>query len=88
MEISLPHADIALERGVSLQLADGLGVRVRCRDGSVWITQHLDRRDVVLAAGESFTLDRPGLAIVHAMRGARVALDEPARAVQPPPRCV
>lgn len=88
MEISFQQADITLDRGRSLQVQDGLGVRVRCRGGSVWITQHLDRRDVVISVGEDFTLDRPGLAIVHAMRCSRIALDEPGRAVQPPPRCV
>lgn len=83
MEISFRQADITLERGRSLQVQDGVGVRVRCRGGSVWITQHLDRRDVVLSPGQDFTLDRPGMAIVHAMRCARIALDEPAATAAP-----
>lgn len=88
MDIRFRQADITLDRGRSLQVQDGMGVRVRCRGGSVWITQHLDRRDVVLSPGEDFTLDRPGLAIVHAMRCAHIALDEPASEAQPPPRWV
>ena len=37
-------------------------------------------RDVVLDAGEAFTLDRPGTAIVYALADARVVVQRPAAA--------
>lgn len=61
-----------------LDLRDRTGDRVECLDGSVWITQDGDPRDVVLDAGESFTLDRPGTALVYALEDARVVVQRPA----------
>ena len=61
-----------------LNLSNRNGDRVECLDGSVWITQDGDPRDVVLEAGEGFTLDRPGTALVYALADARVAVQRPA----------
>jgi Protein of unknown function (DUF2917) len=44
-------------------------VAVSCVVGVVWITQSDDTRDVIVNAGESFVLDRPGLALVAAPIG-------------------
>jgi Protein of unknown function (DUF2917) len=63
-----------------LRLRDHDGDRVECLDGSVWITQDGDPRDVVLDAGEGFTLDRPGTAIVYALADARVVVQRPTAA--------
>ena len=43
-----------------------------CFKGPVWITQNNDQRDVVLSAGQSFTLDRKGPAIVFALKDAAI----------------
>ena len=46
--------------------------------GALWITQSNDPRDIVIKGGESFVLDRPGLALVCAAAGpAVVAVDVP-----------
>jgi len=60
-----------------LDLRNRTGDRVECLDGSVWITQDGDPRDVILGAGESFTLDRPGTALVYALEDARVDVQQP-----------
>jgi Protein of unknown function (DUF2917) len=39
--------------------------------GEVWLTQEGDRADHVLSAGESFALERPGVAIVQALVDTR-----------------
>ena len=52
-----------------LEIRDGRGLRVACVNGVIWITQSEDTRDVIVGAGESFILDRPGLALVAAPVG-------------------
>lgn len=48
--------------------------RVACLSGSIWITQDGDLRDIVLGAGESFDLDRPGDALISALDDSRYLL--------------
>ena len=58
-----------------INIHDGEGVTVACLDGLLWITQANDSHDIVIHDGESFVLDRPGLALVSAPVGAaRVAI--------------
>jgi hypothetical protein len=68
---SLPER---LPRRATLTLADRGGDRIDCLCGRLWITQDGDPRDIVLDAGASFELDRPGLAIVSALADARLRL--------------
>jgi hypothetical protein len=71
---------VRLNTGELLDINDGEGFAVECLQGAVWITQSNDPRDVVLYAGESFVLDKPGLALVCAATGPAVV------AVAVPPR--
>ena len=64
------NAPIALDRGALHRIRDGAGLTVLCLKGSLWLTQQDDHRDVVLGAGEAFTLDRPGLAVLFALSSA------------------
>jgi hypothetical protein len=58
-----------------INIHDGEGLTVACLDGLVWITQANDFEDIVIHDGESFVLDRPGLALVSAPVGpAHVAI--------------
>jgi hypothetical protein len=52
-----------------LDINDGQGLAVACIDGTVWITQANDPRDIVINAGQSFLLDKQGLALVAAPAG-------------------
>ena len=58
-----------LAPGGALQLRDAAGYTVMCCAGVVWITQENDIRDIFLAAGERFTFDRKGLALIRAEKG-------------------
>jgi hypothetical protein len=67
---------IRLNTGQLLDISDGEGFTVECLEGAVWITQSNDPRDIVLNAGQSFVLDKPGLALVCAAAGpALVAVE-------------
>ena len=60
-----------LTPGRSLRVRDAIGCTVMCCAGTVWITQENDARDIFLTAGERFTFDRPGLALIYAEEGIR-----------------
>ena len=72
--------DIGCDR--ILRVAKPSGIVVECLHGCVWITIDSDRRDVVLAAGQSFTADRDDRALIQALQSARVRLSPAGRAVQ------
>ncbi len=75
---------LRLNTGELLDISDGEGVAVMCLEGSVWITQSNDTRDVVLVAGHAFVLDKPGLALVCAAAGpAKLAIER--SLPRPPP---
>jgi Protein of unknown function (DUF2917) len=57
-------------RGIH-RIEDGAGCLIECLSGVLWITQRADHRDITLAAGDAFRLDRTGLAIVYALEPAR-----------------
>ncbi len=68
--ISLPHR--AMHR-----IDNGRGTQVFCLKGPVWITQEGDPRDIILSAGQSFLLDRKGVAVVFALREAAITVGAP-----------
>jgi hypothetical protein len=55
----------------------GKGLQVTCLEGVAWITQAKDMRDVILSRGQSFVLDRKGLAVVLALKDATVLVGAP-----------
>jgi hypothetical protein len=74
MDLSNFVTGIDLQPGQSLRLQDALGKRIAVIQGHVWITQDRDPRDVVVAAGDDFVIDRPGMALITPLDGAaRVA---------------
>jgi hypothetical protein len=50
----------------------GKGLQITAVKGVVWVTQANDPRDIVLSRGESFILDRQGLAVVYALKDAAI----------------
>jgi hypothetical protein len=75
MDISnLERASMRLDTHALLRIQDGAGQGVAVVDGMVWITQDGDPRDVFVAGGQSFRLDRPGLTIVQALEPTRLLM--------------
>ena len=61
---------VELKAGKFLRLPQRAGSRVTVRSGEVWITEQGNPRDVVLRSGQTFTIARPGLALVEAFSDA------------------
>lgn len=80
MNIKLSQSEFCLSKRQTLSLADGAGVRIEARAGTVWVTQDHDLRDMVLREGEAVTLHGNGQAIVQAFEASRVSLSQPAAA--------
>ncbi len=74
MNVQLRSGNVQLARHGHVEVIDGRGASVRCVLGSLWLTQDGDPRDILLKPGDSFTLDRDGLAIIYATSDATVAL--------------
>ena len=66
-----------LARGESLAVVDGEASTIRIDRGEVWLTEHGSFIDHILVAGQSYTFDRPGRAIVAAQAESRVTVLAP-----------
>lgn len=75
MDSNLERALTRLDKDAIVRIDAGQGDTVVVFHGQVWITQDDDPRDVVLRAGESFTLDRPGTALVQALAESSLLID-------------
>jgi hypothetical protein len=71
---------IDLDGGTALNLSDARGTTLRVTRGQLWLTQDGDLRDIVLAAGDTWTIERHGLTIATAQTDSSVALVGPGAA--------
>jgi hypothetical protein len=55
-----------LTSGEFVRLDGARGTTLRVTRGTLWLTQEHDTRDIVLTAGDVFTIDRPGLTLIQA----------------------
>ena len=60
-----------------LQLDDAEGTVIAVDTGSLWVTMESDSRDIVLAPGTRFEVDRAGRTIIAAEADSRFALMAP-----------
>jgi hypothetical protein len=65
---------VALSARSVHRIDNAKGIRVACVRGVTWITQESDPRDLIVAAGQSIVLDRPGVAVVYAFKDAVITL--------------
>lgn len=63
-----------LPDGHALRLADARGTTLRVLRGQLWVTQDRDPRDIVLEAGDTWTVERNGLTLATAQRDSVVAI--------------
>jgi hypothetical protein len=69
MRIELEAGAVKLSPNQTLRLRDSAGSTVCAVEGSVWITEENQPRDIVLNAGSCYRLSQRGLAIVNALGG-------------------
>jgi Protein of unknown function (DUF2917) len=67
-------ASTSLRKGEILHLQHALGQRIEALSGRVWITMDGDLRDIVIDAGEGFTVDRGTDVLLSAISDAQFAV--------------
>jgi hypothetical protein len=70
MRIELEAGAVKLSPNQTLKLRDSAGSTVCAVEGSVWITEENQVRDIVLATGSCYRLKHGGLTIVNPLGGA------------------
>lgn len=83
VEFNPENGPIHLEGEQYLRMKKARGWVVRALNGRVWITQDWDLRDIVLEAGQSFTLDRDGPALIWPLDKGEVRLERESGRVPP-----
>jgi len=78
MNIGFNRAELHLHAREVIRLYDPIGARVECVRGALWITQDQDFEDHFLSANDALTLDRHGLALIHAQQPSDIVVFEPA----------
>jgi hypothetical protein len=69
MRIELKQGAVHLGANQTLKLRDAAGSTVCAVEGSVWITEENDARDIVLERGACYRLRSAGLALVNSLGG-------------------
>ncbi len=70
----LESIQVVIPRGRTLRVRDGAGFMVCVAEGTAWLTEEKKVDDTVLCGGESFLLERAGLALVFAFTEVRVEI--------------
>jgi len=69
MRLELEKGAVRLAPHQTLRLRDSAGSTVCAVEGSVWITEENQARDIVLAQGNCYRLRNRGLALVNPLGG-------------------
>jgi hypothetical protein len=76
MQLSISTQPLQLVTRQFLSFRRGRGTRIHCNSGLMWITVG-DNRDILLAAGESFTVDRDDVVMLNTMLASQIILQPP-----------
>jgi len=69
MRIELNSGAVRLRPNQTCKVVDGAGSTVCAVEGTVWITEENQARDIVLERGACYRLRARGLALVNALGG-------------------
>jgi hypothetical protein len=75
MRIELKNTSaVRLIDGQTLRVVDGAGTTLTCKEGTLWVTEENQPRDVVLEAGARVRLKRAGLTLIQALTPATLSI--------------
>jgi hypothetical protein len=69
MRLELEAGAVRLSPHQTLRLRDSAGSTVCAVEGSVWITEENQARDIVLSQGNCYRLRNAGLAVINPLGG-------------------
>jgi Protein of unknown function (DUF2917) len=69
MKLEMKTGAVKLGPNQTLKVVDGAGSTVCALEGSIWITEENDAKDIVLERGGCYRLRRTGVAIVNSLGG-------------------
>jgi hypothetical protein len=69
MQIELKTGAVHLGPNQTLKVLDGAGSTVCALEGSVWITEENQQKDIVIEGGACYQLRQRGLALINALGG-------------------
>jgi hypothetical protein len=75
MKMNVQKATMELDRLQTLKLRGARGVRLLCREGSLWITQEGVARDDFLVPGAFQEVETDGIVVIEAMMRSSLAID-------------
>ena len=70
---------LVLDTHETIELIDAAGATATLDSGCLWITMDGDRRDIVLRAGDHWTVERNGLTLVHAAARSTLRIERPVK---------
>ena len=74
MDMIIEAPVLSLEPGQVVTLDDAAGVRIRAREGIVWVTYEDSHRDMIVGPGETLVVTRNGRTVVQALQPTHVAI--------------
>ena len=74
MRIELKSGPVRLADGQTLRVSDAAGRPLVCREGTLWVTEENQPKDVVLEAGACVRLKRAGLTLIQALTPATLSI--------------
>jgi hypothetical protein len=74
MQHVLDIQPVQLPAGSIHRIEGAKGRQITAVSGVVWLTQARDERDLILTKGQTFILDRKGLAVVYALKDAAIVV--------------
>jgi len=77
MQEYIVRDSLSLTRGSMLRIEDGRDILIYVWEGEIWLTEHGERRDRLLRAGDWHRLEREGAAIGYALERSTLTLTAP-----------